>query len=770
MPLSGAKARNILTSACLVPVVLLGSEASFGAEDATAASPAVMLEEVIVTATKRAESVQDVPATVSVEKGDQLVEQGFTSLADYAEKVPGLNVVNSGTPGQNAVSIRGISSNTSTSAVGTYLDDTPIGSSSGWARGSATLLDMLPYDVERIEVLHGPQGTLYGEGSMGGLIKYVLKTASTTEFEGNLGADLLTIDGAGKSGYALRARVNLPLISDVLGVSLSAFNQVTPGYVTNVYPGASARDTNETRQYGERVAVLWQPASNLSVKLTALEQVIEADDAGLRQFSSVAPVPNAPGAVIVSPTNPLPDLTESVAFPSRYDQHLYYTATTVDWNPGPVDFVSATSWSRQNSYTQFDLTPFFGSLLPYAGGTAAGLVQAADPFGLDKFTQELRALSPTGGTIEWLGGLFYTNERSKNAFYYNVLTSAYQPDPAFPSPGGLFNSTYPGSFHEYAAYGNLTWNVTQALSFTGGARYARNGQNVQFTTLTGPFYPTPSPNYVPIGSSDNVTTWMADAKYRFTPDVMAYFRVATGYRPGGPNSPLPGIPLTVGSDSLTNYELGIKSTLLERRVQLNFDVYHIDWKNIQLTAVSPADLSFLANGGKAVSNGVEFESEYTPFRGLTLGLNGAYTDAHLTSLAPETSYLLTGYQLPNVPKANVAASVEYEWPLSGPWTAHVGGNYQYVSQQWLSQVEAPSAATIAAIQAPGYSLYNLNASAGTDHLTFRAYVRNLTNSRALVSNGITGHTVETDAVTGASQVLAGFLQPRTVGVGVDYKF
>src|SRR5882757_31137 len=768
MPSSSAKARTLLTTTCLLPVALLASEAASGADTSGTTSAAVVLEEITVTANKRAESAQDVAGSVSVAKGDQLVGKGLTSLADYAQKVPGLNVMNSGTPGQNAVSIRGISSNTSTSAVGTYLDDTPIGSSSGWARGSATLLDMLPYDVDRIEVLHGPQGTLYGEGSMGGLIKYVLKTASTTEFQANVGADLLTIDGAGKIGHALRGRVNLPLINDVLGVSVSAFDQITPGYVTNVFAGGGARDANEYHQYGGRMAALWQPTSNLSVKLTALEQVTEADDAAVKQFSNVTSVPNAAGAVIVAPINPLPDLTESVAFPARYDQHLYYTAATIDWNPGPVDFVSATSWSRQRSYTQFDLTPFFGTVLPYVGGTAPGLVQAADPFGLDKFTQELRLLSPTGGTIEWLGGVFYTNERSKNAFSYNVFTPTYQSDPAFPAPGGLFNSTYPGSFHEAAVYGNATWNITRALSVTGGARYAKNSQAVHFTTLTGPFYPPYLQNNQTIGSSDSVTTWMADAKYRFTPDLMAYLRVATGYRPGGPNSPLPGIPLTVGSDSLTNYELGIKSTFLDRRVELDFDVYHINWKDIQLTAVSPSGLSYLDNGGKAVSNGVELETAFTPFRGLTLGLNAAYTDAHLTSLAPQTNYLLTGYQMPSVPKETVTASVDYEWPLMGVWTAHVGGDYRFVSQQWLSQVEAPSAATIAAIQAPGYSLYNLNAGIGSDHLTFRAYVHNLTNSRAIVSNGITGRSVETDAVTGATQVLAGFLQPRTVGIGVDY--
>jgi outer membrane receptor protein involved in Fe transport len=312
--------------------------------------------------------------------------------------------------------------------------------------------------------------------------------------------------------------------------------------------------------------------------------------------------------------------------------------------------------------------------------------------------------------------------------------------------------------------------MTHALSITGGARYAKNGQDVHFTTLTGPFYPAIYQNNQTIGLSDSVTTWMADAKYRFTPDVMTYFRVATGYRPGGPNSPLPGIPLTVGSDTLTNYELGIKSTFLDRRVQLNFDVYHIDWKDIQLSAVSPSGLGYLDNGGKAVSNGIELESAYSPFRGLTLGLNAAYTDAHLTSLAPETSYLLTGYQMPNVPKENISASVDYEWPLTGLWRAHAGGDYQFVSQRWLSQVEAPSHATIASIQAPGYSLYNLNASVGSDHLTFRAYVRNLSNSRALVSNGVSLRTVAADALTGAQQVFSGFLQPRTVGVGVDYKF
>ena len=278
--------RYVMIGCSLSGLMLCSIRPSLAADAGTAVPAAQpddsILQEVVVTANKRAENMQDVASAVSVESGAQLMDRGLKNLADYAGDIPGLNIVGNGSPGQTSVEIRGISSNTRTSAVGTYLDDTPIGSSGGWALGSSTLLDMLPYDLERIEVLRGPQGTLYGEGAMGGLIKYVLKTPSTSDFDAEVGGSLSTIDGAANAGYSLRARVNTPIIPDVLGISLSAFGEQTPGYINNTFTGQT--NTNLDREYGGRLAALWRPASNLSVKFTALAQIIEADDSAFRQF------------------------------------------------------------------------------------------------------------------------------------------------------------------------------------------------------------------------------------------------------------------------------------------------------------------------------------------------------------------------------------------------------------------------------------------------------------------------------------------------------
>ena len=722
------------------------------------------LEEVVVTANKRIENIQEVAVAVSVERGERLSERGVTSLADYAASVPGFNVASSGTPGQTAVSIRGISSNTSTSAVGAYIDDTPMGSSSGWANGSFTLLDMLPYDLDRLEVLRGPQGTLYGEGSMGGLVKYVLKTPSTNDFQVSAGADLSAIDGAGSAGYAVRSRVNMPLVGDVLGVAISAFGQRTPGYLTNSFTGQ--RDTNLDRQYGARLAVLWTPTANLSMKLTALTSVIEADDSAWRQFGDATPVPGVTGALIFRPINPLPDLTQSVPFPASYDQHLFYGAATIDWNPGPFDVVSATSWSRQRSFNGNDVTPLLGSILPFLGGTAPGLVQSADFFGLNKVTQELRLVSPKGGRIEWLAGAFYTHEHAMNLQYMQAFDLHYQPTaPAFPP--GLFYSDFPSNFNEYAAFGNLTWNLTSAWSITAGGRYAYNDQNISFYTANGPLYPAPLPNYVDITTHQGVFTWMGTVQYRIDRDTMAYARVATGYRPGGPNSPLPGIPTNDKADTLTNYELGLKSTFLDHKVLVNLSVYRIDWKDIQLIAVEPGSSSFLANGGKALSQGVELESHYSPVRALTLGLNASYTDSHLTSVIPESSYLAKGYQLPLVPKETVSVMVDYAFPPVAGWAARVGADYRYNGRSWQSLVETDSPLSTPTFSVPGYSVVNLNAGVSKDHLAVKLYARNLANSRALVGGG---YGILTNSATGARPTVGAFLQPRTVGVGFDYEF
>jgi outer membrane receptor protein involved in Fe transport len=755
--------QSALTFTAITAAVLMSSHAL-----AQSAQQHETLDEVVVTANKRIQNVQEVASSVSVESGDKLVERGQSQLADYAAYMPGFNVTNLGAPGLTSVSLRGISTGAATSAVGTYLDDTPMGGSSAWANSATTLLDMLPYDLDRLEVLRGPQGTLYGAGSMGGLIKYVLKAPSTTDYQAKVGAELNTIDGAGRTGHAYLARVSAPVLDNVLGVSLSVFDKVTPGFMTNAYTGE--QDTNRAQQYGARLAALWTPTSTVSVKFTGLTQTIEDDDIAVKQYANSVRLPNANGAVILQPTDPLPDLTENEAFESPYVQRLNYYAATVDWDAGLFNVVSATSWSSQRSSATENFTEALGPILPLIGGTAPGLARIDYDFGLDKFTQEFRLVSPTGKTFEWLAGVFVTHENSFNNQAGRAFNFNYTPMTSLAYPPGFFDAQLPELYDEYAAFGDATWNVTDQFSVSAGARYAHNDQNWNAVVAPGPL--VNEIGLIHVGTHEGVATWMANAEYRFYKDTMTYARVATGYRPGGPNSPLAGIPPSVGADRLINYELGLKSTFLEHKAQVDAAVYRIDWTDIQLNATTN-NLTYVANGGKAISQGVEFAGIYFPVSQLTLGLNAAYTDAHLTSVIPAASYLLTGYQLPDVPKESASLTVDYSVPLSSSWTGLVGGGYRYIGKEWLAAVESASPSTTPTVEAPAYSVVDLNGSARNEHLTIKAYVRNLANKRAIVggaSSGIGQGLTQTNAETGVSQVFATFIQPRTVGVGVDYTF
>jgi len=718
------------------------------------------IEEIIVTATKRSENLQNIPLPVSVETSAQLVEAGYTNLLDYASNIPSLNVGSLGAPGRNQVSMRGVSSTSAVSAIGVYVDDVAMGSSNGWALGSTTMLDMMPYELDRIEVLRGPQGTLYGEGAMGGIIKYVLKTPSTTKFEANVGAEASTIDGARNSGYTVRARVNIPVISDVLGVSIGAFDKVTPGFMYNQYTGE--RDTNRDKEYGGRIAVLWTPSSTVSVKITGLTQEIQANDDYSAQFAGFTKISAPGGPLQLVPTNPLPDLTKNIAFLSPFSQHLNFGSATVDWNAGPFDVTSSTSYSSQRSHRILDQSPGIGSALKSFGAAGPGLATFDQDFGLNKFDQEIRLSSPQGNTFDWLAGVFYTSEQSFNDQYFQAFNYNFQP--IAPYPLQLYYAAIPSTFKEYAAFGNVTWRPAEAFDVTVGGRYAHNKQ--AFDDFVYPAGVFGLPGYTHAAFSENVFTWLGTAEYHFDKDTMMYVRAASGYRPGGLQA-VAGAQ-TYSSDSLINYELGLKSTFLDGKIRTNLAAFRIDWKDIQLNAITPANINYIANGGKAVSQGFEIETLYAPLQGLTLGVNAAYTDAKLKSVIANADYLLTGYQLPFVPKETVSVTADYEWPLAGRWTARVGGAYRYTGWQYLGTVEsASSPASSPTVRIPGYSALDLHSSLREEHLTFSLYAHNVTNSRALTGAGF---TQTTDGVTGARQVNITNLQPRTIAVGVDYAF
>jgi outer membrane receptor protein involved in Fe transport len=370
--------------------------------------------------------------------------------------------------------------------------------------------------------------------------------------------------------------------------------------------------------------------------------------------------------------------------------------------------------------------------------------------------------STQGNTFDWLAGVFYTKEQSFNNQYFEAFNYSYQR--IAPYPQQLYYAAIPSTLSEYAAFGNVKWRLTDAFDLTAGARYAHSEQS--FNDFVYPAGVFGLPGYSHAAFNEDVTTWLGTAEYHFDKDTMIYGRAASGYRPGGLQA-VAGAQ-TYKSDSLINYELGVKSTFLDGKMRINLAAFRIDWKDIQLNAITPANINYIANGGKAVSQGFEVESLYSPIHGLTLGINAAYTNAHLTSVIANADYLLTGYQLPFVPKETVSFTADYDWALTGRWNARIGGAYRYTAKQYLATVEsASSTASSPTVQVPGYSVFDLHASVRDEHLTVSLYGHNMANSRALTGANF---NQTTDGVTGAQQVSITNLQPRMIALGVDYAF
>ena len=318
----------------------------------------------------------------------------------------------------------------------------------------------------------------------------------------------------------------------------------------------------------------------------------------------------------------------------------------------------------------------------------------------------------------------------------------------------------------------MTWHFTDHIDLTGGIRFAHNDQ--QFTLDESSIFETA---YVVGQSEEGIATWMIAASYHFTPEVMLYGRVATGSQPGSPNGVLrilndvpvtapQELPPTVAAETVTNYELGLKSEFLDRAALFDLSVFYINWDDIQL-GTSFGDGSFgLANGGKATSKGVELTSSYVPLLGLRLGYSAAYTQSELTMVSPGAEYLLPGYQLADIPRWSMVLTTNYDWPLTDVWDAHVGGAWRWIDKRWDAiGVQSRSAGGGPTMEMPAYSVLDLNASIARGPLLLRAFVRNLTDTRANLHSFVQG-----DPANPPASVQARILQPRMIGVGFDYAF
>jgi iron complex outermembrane recepter protein len=712
---------------------------------ANSAKPA-QLSTVVVTANKRTERLQDVPMAVSVMSNTQLERENAVSFADYASQIPGLSTISNG-DGWTQLVLRGITSGSMqpNATVGTYIDDTPYGSSTIYAAGSMLTPDIDPSDLERIEVLRGPQGTLYGSNTLGGLVKFVTTPPDTTQATARVGFDTSSVAGGG-TGYGAHATVNLPLIANTLGLRVNVYDRDDPGYIDNIKTGQT--NVNEAKVSGARAQLLWTPNDKVSVRFAALAQNLHSD--GL-----------ANTGIDINPSTLQPlygwqDQSRAAGtgmFKVKY--RLYDLSVNADF--GWAKLISTTSYGTQRFSEDPDITDTYGPVLNPIFGLTDGGYSEYQTINLNKATQELRLQSPADQMWEWRVGMFYTHERTVDVQDIESFDANTGAPIALPTLGLV--SVGPATFSEWAGYGDLTWHATSKLSIQIGARYSSDSTHY-LETGSGLLLGTLNNN----GSSiDHPVTYLFNPSYKFTDDFMAYVRVASGYRPGGPNMGVPpglGAPLTFDPDKLVSYEAGFKALTLDHRMSFDIDGFYIDWSKVQLTTTEDG-ISFLGNGGKATSSGAEASWRYTPLAGLTLWANASYTNAQLAANTPTGSiYGLKGDPLPYVPKWSGNIGADYDFPISGDWSGFLGGDVSYFDTRYADFNTVPGPR----IRLPSYDNVDLHIGANYQDWTFELYVKNLANKREITS-------VSPESIMPlASPYSAAYQTPRTIGVSANVFF
>lgn len=699
------------------------------------------LTEIIVTATRRSESVQNVPSTVTALTAGTLEQINARDLNDFAGFVPGLSFASTG-ESTNLLVIRGITTGSQlSSATGVYLEDIPIGASTSNGVGYQSL-NISTYDLNRIEVLNGPQGTLYGATSLGGTIRYIPNSPDLKSFSADADVQVSSTEH-GHIEHAYTGMVNLP-IADVAAIRVDGYQVYDSGYARD--PIYDRDNQGWSRSEGGRVALLLQPTDQLDITLRASTQHIPSESAnvGFRD------------PVTHEPTYGTYDQAYPTYQPSDYSLTLYSAAINYDTSFAKFTSITGLQTNNGTSYTDVSLT--------YDAALAA-FGAAGDPWSLyvdtttKKFTQEFRVASHESTHFRWLVGGFFSDEQT------HEVVDLFD----YANPGGTFfgispfTSFLPSTYREYAGYADATIIFTHQLELGLGIRYSRQKQAYE-ETVSG-LLATGSANALtpPVATSDqSVTTYLINPKWHITDDVMLYARAASGFRPGGPNfvlSPGLGNP-TYNPDTLWSYEIGEKATFLDKRATLNFDVYDILWKDIQVT-VNVGGINQLENAGTARVTGAEMAFNYRVLSALTLGGSAAYTNARLTSIPTVIDVTTAGVRLPLSPRFNFALIGTYDVDFSGGYTGSIN-----VTDRWISDRNSGFGTPISFdYKLASYNITDLNLTVRSPYrLEYGLFLRNVFDKAGEVSAAAGANEYNPSA-----PVPVYLTQPRTVGVSINYK-
>lgn len=707
----------------------------------------LILEEVIVTATQRAQSLQEVPMSVSAITEQDLEQRGVDDIGEFFRTVPGIQYTDFGATGRRGernLTIRGIVGvGAGGPLVGYYIDETPL-----------PVSDPVLFDVNRVEVLRGPQGTLYGAGTAGGTVKVITNQPDSYEYAGKIDASVSTAKSGG-TNYDAKGMINIPFIEENLALRIVGYYSDDDGYIDSVTappgsppemianaPAVAENNFNYVEKSGMRATLAWTPTENLSI--TPMIYIHRTELGG--------------------ESNHFPDLGDlkivrEVETLQSSDFDLYNL--TVKYEPDNFSFVSATSYF-ESEYTGVE------DLSNLSRGLVEGMLglTSPDPTPYDlavkreEFTQEFRLLSANDSRLQWTAGVFYQKRKLYDDSLV-VVTNITVPGtdivaiPALP----FFGSDGEQETEEYAIFAEAYYEFTDQLKLTLGARWFDVSITQKIDQL-GAFGSGPGET---LTTDDNGIRPKAALSYQVSEDHMVYALASKGYRSGGVSEPVPDIPSCdealneaglsqapagFDADSIWNYEAGFKSAWANNRVITNVTAFYIDWSNIgqalNLRQYGDGNCPFspTVNAGAATSKGLELEAQWYPVDGLHLGAAIAYTDA---TFGQNTVAGEEGDKLPKVPEWTTSLSGEYSFTLSNNLDAFIRADYQYIDERIGEEQMLDS-----------YDLANIRAGIYKDKWTVSLYVNNVTDSRPELG----------DRSFGSEFLRYTTLQPRTFGINL----
>lgn len=728
-----------------------------------AANQAKDLDTVVVTATRRSEKLQDVPLSVTVLGQEQLDAKGIVGYEGLAHETPGV-VLNRPSANFNNFTARGIATNgynaNLQSTVAIYIDELPIS-----ANGNSTVLDPSLYDVERIEFLRGPQGTLFGSGSLAGALRILTHAPDPNAFDASFLADV-GMTGSSSLRQRYNAMVNIPLAQDTMALRVVGFSRNEDGYIDNL--GTGVKDANVLKAWGGRATLLWEPTDRFSAQVRLSREESTPEDSSL--------------------TNP--DLGRDRRYSDRPDMFngtMDNYNLTLDYQFDGAHLTSSSTWSDYDAAFNVDLAGTYGQAFAFALDA---------PFNNKTFVQEVRLVSDTGGALEWvLGGFHFKRDRD---VYFG-----YRSNEEFLQRSGI--TGLPDEYYlrflstdvsrEQALFGQLTYHFNDDFWATLGLRYGSTqaqaftgagGYNSDYLTQAylyaffgipgGPVTITPVEAATGAKAKETGPSYRLSASWRPAPSVTTYAAVATGFRAPVVNARAGSvstidpddlvIPYGADSDKLINYELGMKGSWLDGRLAANLALYYVDWNDIQVQANRVSDqVQFATNIGGAYSRGLEFELMAMPNMDWTVALNGSINRAKVDDLSPEEAAIsgtVLGARLA-APEfsASLVTSYRFDFIRGSEGNAslaivHVGdfpGQFQYVPGQ-------PGVVSPTFDYTDAYTVVNANVAAAFDHYTVGLYVENLFDDRSVTY-------VHPEAFLDGRYAL---VRPRTVGVRVGYRF